>query len=1568
MKRYIILSILGLGLTLFVSFGLNAQVANCAGADPFCTGTTYAFPMATGVSPESGPNYGCLYSQPNPVWYYLKIATPGDITIYMQSPSGNDIDFACWGPYTSPTGACTAGLTATCTGCTSNDAGGVYPQGNLIDCCYCTAAVETCHISNALVGQYYLLCITNYANSPGNITFSQSNTGQPGAGSTDCSIMTPCNISAATATPGACNPLTNQYSVSGTITFTNAPSSGTLVITDNAGATQTLNMPFTSPMSFNLTGLNSNGASHTVHIAFSSDPYCVFDVTYTAPAPCNACIAEAGPDQTICGLSTTMAAVILAGDYNYAWTYTGGVPGVVASNPNSPTSIVTVPYGGSYNFTWTVTNANGVTCSDVVNIKFSAIPTSTFNFTNIQCFDNNTSTLTFTGAAGSTAIYNWNFAGGTAIPGGTSIGPQVVTWTTAGPHNVSLTVTESNCPSTVTTHIITSPTDLVTSVTTTPASCSGNNGTVIVNASGGASGYTYSFSNCTCPTAPTAAGIYDVTITDANGCYDIDPFTITQPQPLTVTQQHTNLLCYHDNSGTAGVSVTGGTPGYNIVWPGGATGPGVTGLAAGNYTVTITDANSCIVTITIAITEPTLVTANITNSTNITCNGVCNGGATVSSTGGTAPLTVNWGTSSNPIITTLCAGIATVTVTDANGCDTIVSVTITEPSPLTPVISNQANVTCYGGNNGSATVTAGGGVAPYEYYWCNGTVTQTINNRPAGVCCVTVTDFNGCTQTTCVTITQPAAVNALVNSTTDATCYGACDGTANVSGSGGTLPYSYFWWNGPQGTQNSVTILCAGTHTVTVTDANNCTTTTTINTSEPAEVVATITAIDSVSCFGGSDGSATVTASGGSPGYTYSWNTTPQQTSTTATGLSAINYSVIVTDANNCKDTTTVTIPQPVALTAAANILSDYNGYSISCFGLANGNVDLVVTGGTIPYSYLWSNGVITQDLSNIAAGTYTVLVTDLNNCTATTTAILTEPPELLVSIPSISNYTGFGISCNGLSDGNVNLTISGGTTPFTISWNNGAYTSQNLSNVPAGNYSVLVTDANSCTETADTVLIQPPQLVSLVTDTGVSCNGFTDGSADLTVTGGVQPYSYMWSNASTSQDLVNIPAGYYYVAITDINNCLITDSVSIYQPPPLTISTTPNQLICSGIPTPISVIPSGGTGTGTYTYYWNEMPGLQTWVVNPTLNTTYSVFVIDANNCISDTGHIIVNVLPPLTFNLYAETDSVCLGSSANISPMVSGGDGGPYSLYHNGIFINDFPYVVFPGLTTDYIIMARDGCGTTAYDTITIRVLPRPSVVFIADKYRGCRPFVVSFHEELNVEGSSYSWNFNDNGATLQSHYPVHTFESEGVYDITLTVTAQNGCNNAYTRPSMITVYPLPEARFTTDPELVSIIKPTVAFTNLSIDAVHSYWSFGDDDSSEIVNPTHTYNALGDYFIDLVVVTEHGCKDTSRQKIIVRDEYSFYAPSAFSPDKNGINDVFNVYGRGIDPGNFTMLIYDRWGELIFETHDLNEGWDGRYQRKAGTIENGVYSWMVIYTDLSRVVHHKAGAVTLIH
>lgn len=1318
------------------SVKLRAQNAtSCNIADPFCTGVTYGFPMNTNTSAEAGPNYACLCAQPNPVWYYLKILDPGNITIYINSPTGNDIDFVCWGPFNSPTTPCVSQLTANCSGCASSGCPNntsdpnFYPSGNVVDCSYDPAEYEYCHISNAQTGQYYLLCITNYSNAPGNITFTQSNINEPGHGTTDCSIVTPCEITSMTANTSACNPSNNTYSVSGTITFHDAPNNGQLIISDGSNTT-TINPPFNSPINYTINNLNSDGAQHTITATFTDDQTCTYTITYNAPGPCNQCSTYAGDDFSTCGLTATLSATLNTGDYNTHWSCS--TPGVTFTPVGSPNATVTVPASGTYTFTWTVTNSYGVTCSDDVTVQFTENPVASFNATPINCYGD-TSTITFTGSASSSAGYNWNFGTGANIISGSGSGPYVVTWSTTGNITITLQITDNHCPSNTASVTLNQPPQLSANINVQPVTCAnGNNGTVNVQVQGGVPSYSYQWSNVTGP--PFAAGTYSVTITDQHQCNLTYPFTVTEPNPIVVVPNQTNLTCYQNNSGSASVDVSGGTPPYSYTWTNNISNSNsASNLSAGQYTVSIYDANGCLVTNDFNITEPPALTIQTQNTSNPSCFGQCNGIIQVSANGGTpGNYTYTWSDGQNGSTATgLCSGNYTVTVTDIHGCSITQNYTLTDPPEISAIISNQSNILCHSNCTGSATVTVINGIEPISYNWSNNTHFNNISNVCAGTYNVTVIDANGCTAITNVTFTEPEEITATVNNIVATRCYGECNGSATITATGGTPPYSYQWPN----------------------------------------------------------------------------------------------------------------------------------------------------------------SNVILPTNDSLCAGTYIITITDANNCTTTAVAMVPQPSELVITNISTTNLT-----CNGSNDGSITVNITGGVGTWYYSINNATDTIGQFNHLPAGNYIVTVTDSRGCSKT---------------------------GTATIT------------------------------------------------EPDPLIVNTQNFYSICNGEWVYLEASATGGTPP--YTYYWNGTPGNSTLGVHPTSNTQYTVSATDAHGCTSNTETVHIAVSSPLIIDVYPLNDGVCPGEQVELQIQMTGGGGPPYMITtENGTVLTP-PIYIYPQESDYYYLYVTDVCGYTAHDSVYITVYPNPDVNFISDITSGCEPLTVTFNPQTSTPGGSYLWNFGD-GSINQISYdenPVHTFQNAGQYSITLTITSPQGCTNSLTINNMIHVYKSPDARFIYTPLYPSSIDGEVIFTNLSEYADWYLWSFGDGDSSNVVNPYHVYHAPGSYMVELIAMTQFGCKDTARSILNVRDEYTFYAPTYISPDFDEVNDVFFVIGHGISPKNFKMYIYDRWGEIIFETDKYDPtdpakyGWNGTVNGKLVPV--GTYTWLVRYTDLSNVQHEKTGSVTVI-
>jgi len=522
------------------------------------------------------------------------------------------------------------------------------------------------------------------------------------------------------------------------------------------------------------------------------------------------------------------------------------------------------------------------------------------------------------------------------------------------------------------------PPPLVLTTSATNVSCfGGTNGTASVGVSGGTTPYSYLWNNGqnTANISGLAAGTYTVTVTDASNSTATASATVSQPSVLSPNIAGFNVSCFGGTNGAINTSTTGGSPPYTYVWNNGQTTANISGLSAGTYTVTVTDLKSCTKTSSTTLTQPPVLVAN-TSSTNVSCFGGNNGTATASASGGSAPYTYLWSNGqTSASLTGLAAGTYTVTVTDLKSCTKTSSTTITQP-PVLVANTSSTDVSCFGGNNGTATASASGGTAPYTYLWSNGATTSTITGLPAAVYNVTVTDANDCTATATATVDQPAALS-VAGSGTDVGCFGGTNGSATATPTGGTAQYTYLWSNGE--TTSAISGLTAAAYSVTVTDANDCTATATATVDQPTALSVSGSGTD-VSCFGGTNGTATAMPTGGTAPYTYSWSN--GETTSTITGLPAAVYNVTVTDANDCTSTEEIILTEPIT---ALNL--EVNTVAESCIVGNDGSATVTANGGTGPYGYIWSNGQTTQSATALMAGNYAVTVTDDNMCTNTTTA-----------------------------------------------------------------------------------------------------------------------------------------------------------------------------------------------------------------------------------------------------------------------------------------------------------------------------------------------------------------------------------------------------------------------------------------------------------------------------------------------------------------------------------------------------------------------------------------------------
>lgn len=1315
----------------------------------------------------------------------------------------------------------------------------------------------------------------------------------------------------------------------------------------------------------------------------------------------------------------------------YTWFPTGG-NGTTASGLTAGTYYIMAE------------DANGCISTAITSPSILEPPpiTETILTSNVTCFAGTNGSATVT-AMGGTPGYTYTW-----FPSSTT--GSVVTGLSSGSYSVQIT-DANNCIHTAT-YAITQPTAAVSiSISSSSVSCfSGNNGSANSIASGGTSPYMYNWNpgNISGQTISNlSAGTYTSIVTDIQNCVTTATVLVIQPTAVVLTTGSINSNCGAAN-GQASVSATGGTGTYTYSWmPTGGTNSTAVGLLSGMYSVTVNDANSCSAVASQSVGNNPGPIVTVASTTSVSCFGGSNATATASVTGGTGPFTFTWSPSGGNLQTAtgLSAGTYTVNITAANGCLTsAISPTIVQP---TQIFSNilTTNVSCFGGSNGSATVTAGGGNPSYTYTWLPGATTgSVVSGLSIGTYSVQVRDINNCIHTATYSISQPTAALAASATSTAVSCFGGSNGTASASATGGTAPYSYNWM--PMSVNGStIGGLSLGTYTVNVTDFKNCTTTTTVSVSQPTLALSATANSVPTSCSGGSDGTATVTPIGGTAGYTYSWSPSGG-TGQTANSLNPGTYFVTVNDANNCQTNVSVIISSPTPVTGSLSVIHP------AC-GLANGSISSQISGGTGPYTYTWSpvpaststiGGLLpntytlsaadsygciktltttlvnvpspsltltstlndscfggdegaatinitlgtlpysinwlpyggnTTTASQLTAGVYTANVTDARGCLSTMTANISQPTPVAISINTIVN-----VSCFNGSNGSITVNATGGTPNYTYSWSPSG-TGPTITNLPAGGYTVIASDSHFCTSVISMNVTQPTVLSSTISSAvnPLCFNG--TGSSSVAVSGGTSPYTYTWTstpvqNGSTAS---NLGSGSYSVFITDANGCTNSNSVTLTQPTQITTIAGLNDTICfnqSG-----AVVSAAAGGAGGYYYAWQ--PGgiinSGTLTINPaTVTTNYTVVAFDQNGCagIADTVTAVVYDLTGANIDAIGLTP-ICPGQGTTIYATTTGITGPLTYTWNNGLGSGPGAFVTIPLQPTTYIVTVTNACGTSVVDSVSILFNPPPTMSVTPSGTLSCVPTPMNFFDN-SVSGNSndpitgWAWNFGD-GTSSNTQNPTHVYTTPGTYSVTLTVTTTGGCtNNNVGAPIVISAYPYPVAAFSVNSYLLNLPYDVLSCTNLSTGAVSYNWNFGDGSSSTLFSPNHNYTAVGIYTVQLIATSQYGCSDTAEVKITTDADVVF--PNAFTPNSDGPsggyyipgnldNDIFFPYTSGVI--EYKFQIFNRWGELIFETEDIKQGWDGYYREKICQV--GVYVWKAFVKLNNGKEFNKTGDVTLL-
>jgi gliding motility-associated-like protein len=751
-------------------------------------------------------------------------------------------------------------------------------------------------------------------------------------------------------------------------------------------------------------------------------------------------------------------------------------------------------------------------------------------------------------------------------------------------------------------------------------------------------------------------------------------------------------------------------------------------------------------------------------------------------------------------------------------------------------------------------------------------------------------------------------------------CFGNSTGSVNLSVAGGTAPYTYLWSN--NGTVEDPTGMPAGNYTVTVTDANGCTATASVTITQPASALSIVTSPQNILCLNGT-GSITSTPNGGVSPYSFSWSN--NATTQNITNLQAGSYTVTVQDANGCTANATGVVSTTLSQ-VPVQILNITGTTILTC---STPNIVLQATGGV---TYSWTGGSTPQNDTNTfnLPGTYTANMIDPNGCPVSQTITLTQ--NITLPPAAITNVTGStSIDCNAPS---IALQATGGGT---YQWNNNLGSTANVNITQAGSYTVTVTAANGCQDSANLVITVAPVPSVTGLDTTI-CSG---QSVTLSPTYYPSGGQMVWANGQSTPTITVSPGTTtLYSVLYTWNGCSATEdiTVTVNQTPTLT-GTSAN--ICFGDTTTLAVIPSLPNGTYNWITTNQSTPSIS---VSPVSTTTYDV-VYSLNGCSSSMVSNVVTVTPlPV---VAVSNVTICEGQSGTLT-AVSSVPGGNFSWSQGGnaASITEAP-ITNTNYTVSYVV---NGCQSTPV-TATIIVNPLPNVTFSVDTTSGCVPVTVTFTADTSGQQATYQWTSNGGnvgvGATAQT-----TFASGGCYDIGLTATL-NGCSSTLTQNDLICLQDYPQAVFSPNPSSFSESSQTISFTNNSIGATGYSWNFGDGTLSNEEFPNHYFQGTTNGFtITLIATTSMGCMDSTSVTMEANLGATYYIPNSFTPDGDKYNQVFNpIFATGVSSDGYEMLIFNRWGETMFESHNMNVGWDGSYGTEGLDCPPGTYTYKISFT-----------------
>lgn len=1121
-----------------------------------------------------------------------------------------------------------------------------------------------------------------------------------------------------------------------------------------------------------------------------------------------------------------------------------------------------------------------------------------------------------------------------------------------------------------TTFTIGGPPPVLVNATGINVVCNGDNtGEVNATASGGTGNLAFLWQNCQGgPNLGGAiqqnlfAGCYQVTATDGNGCTDTASVTITEPLPFVFTGSQDSVSCNGLSDGGASIAVSGGISPYTYLWDNAQTTASATMLDAGFHFVTITDQNNCPATTFVQVFQPPVFFIDQVIGIAATCANATNGAANAVVLGGTTPYTFQWNdpnAQQTPQATNLASGVYQVSVTDWNGCTDVATVTISAPPIIQVMFSGVSGEVCAGDCLGQASVSAMGGVGNFQYLWSGANIPPGTLNA-TGLCqgayTVTVTDQNGCTQEASTTVPGSTPISVSF-SDSDPSCSGSSDGQISLTVNGGMPGYQFAWSTGE--TSQNISNLPCGTYTLTLTDALGCVQNYMVGLDCPQTIIVQSVSSVAVRCFGAVDGSATIQVSGGTLPLSYLWSDPLAQNTPTAQNLAQGTYTVTVTDANGCNIQASVEVTTPALLIAMAA------STPVTCQSGANGTASATASGGVGAYTFNWGGGLAGPTISNLAAGIYTVTVTDANQCTATASVAVTQP-----SSPVAVNTAQTRRACFGENDGEASVSASGSNgAPFNFVWSNGQ-TGGGASNLSPGLYTVTATDPLGCTGTQTVVIQQLDSIEVAVAYGAPTCADYADGIVGVVlVRGGLgmgdsTQYQYQWSlpGAPNATLVSGFSAGDYFLTVTDFQGCSNVLDFKVVGPLPIILQMEEQNISCNGFSDGMANVLSVQNASGAVQYLWSNQQ--TTRQIQNLPAGTYAVTVEDDKGC---TATASVTLEEPASIQIQFEINELlCAGDSNAAVTVIATGGVPPYQFqWGTGATTNTIGMLV----AGSYDLQITDQNGCVSSDTVAIVA---PPGMMLQTTVKNPRCFGAKDGQiTLLVNGGNPPIRYQLNDGPLSANNVMLALGA-GSYNV--KVSDGKGC---MANTNVILQEPPPvEVSLGMDTTIIlgdsirlnATVNNAAGFARLDWSAylLDSITCIDQPDCETVeVKPpySNTYRVK--------VTDDNGCTGTDEVRVNVFKPKGVYVPTGFSPNADQTNDLLVVHGKERQVNKILLFrVYDRWGELLYEDHnfpvnELSRGWDGSFRGQA--CDPGVYVWVLEAEYVDGFVERLQGNVTLI-